>query len=83
MEISGQFLGLALLPSWKEPPVSGRAKDLSLLLSLGAPSLLCSGYRKIFPRSVKLTVHLHLVPSSRIVELYLHSHISLHSVIIN
>jgi hypothetical protein len=40
------------------------------------PSLLSSGYRRLFPRAqssrgVKLTTHLHLLPRSRNVELYL------------
>jgi hypothetical protein len=41
-----------------------------------------------FPRgksdgAVKLTTHLHLSPRSRIVELYLHFHISLHGLVLN
>jgi hypothetical protein len=32
---------------------------------------------------LKLTTHLHLVPKSRIVELYLHSSISLHGIVLN
>jgi hypothetical protein len=32
---------------------------------------------------VKLTTHLHLVPKSRMVELYLHSPISLRGVVLN
>jgi hypothetical protein len=44
----------------------------------GPPSLLSNGYRGRFPegyrgRGVKLTTHLHLVPRSRMLELYLHS----------
>jgi hypothetical protein len=34
-------------------------------------------------RSVKLTTHLHLVPRLRMVELYLHSLIRLHGVMLN
>jgi hypothetical protein len=32
---------------------------------------------------LKLTAHLHLVPRSRTVELYLHFHIHLHSIVLN
>jgi hypothetical protein len=32
---------------------------------------------------MKLTTHLHLVPRSRMVELYLHSPICLHGVVLN
>jgi hypothetical protein len=54
----------------------------------GPPGLLSSGYRRLFPWGysawgVKLTTHLHLVPRSRMVELYLHSPIRLHGVVIN
>jgi hypothetical protein len=43
----------------------------------GPPSLLSNGYRRLFPRAqigrgVKLTTYLHLVPRSRMVELYRH-----------
>jgi hypothetical protein len=43
----------------------------------GSPSLLSNEYREIFRqrqrrRSVKLTIHLHLLPRSRMLELYLH-----------
>jgi hypothetical protein len=34
-------------------------------------------------RGVRLTTHLHLVPRSRLVELYLHSLICLHGVVLN
>jgi hypothetical protein len=54
----------------------------------GSPSLLSGGHRGLFPRGksdrgVKLTIHLHPVPKSRIVELYLHSLIRLHGVVLN
>jgi hypothetical protein len=44
----------------------------------GPPSILSIVYRGLFPRwssgrGVKLTIHLHLVSKSKIVELYLHS----------
>jgi hypothetical protein len=53
-----------------------------------APSLLSNGYRRLYPWGVKrpgveLTTHLHLVPSSRIVELYLHSPIRLDGTVLN
>jgi hypothetical protein len=32
---------------------------------------------------MKLTIYLHIVPRSRMVELYLHSHIGLHGVGLN
>jgi hypothetical protein len=48
-----------------------------------SPNLLSNGYRGRFPReqsgrSVKLTTHLHLVPRSRMVAVYLHSPVCLH-----
>jgi hypothetical protein len=54
----------------------------------GPLSLLANGFRELFPwryrcRSVKLTTHLHLVPTSRMVELYLHSPIRLHDIVFN
>jgi hypothetical protein len=39
----------------------------------GPPSLLSNGHRGEGGRCVKLTTHLHLMPRSRKVELYLHS----------
>jgi hypothetical protein len=49
----------------------------------GPPSLLSNGYQDLFTweqsgRGMKLTTHLHLVPRSRMEELYLHSPIRLH-----
>jgi hypothetical protein len=38
--------------------------------------------RKESGRSVKLTTHLHLVPRSRMVELYVHSSIRLHGIVL-
>jgi hypothetical protein len=43
----------------------------------GPPSLLSNEYRRIFHerqshRGEKLTIHLHLLPRSRMLELYLH-----------
>jgi hypothetical protein len=54
----------------------------------GPSRLLSNEYRGFFPqvqsgRGVKLTTHLHLVPRSRMVELYLHSLIRLHGVTLN
>jgi hypothetical protein len=48
-----------------------------IFLLHGPPSALSNGCRGLFPRgyngrSVKLTTHLHLLPTSRMVELYLH-----------
>jgi hypothetical protein len=34
-------------------------------------------------KDVKLTTHLHLLPKSRMVELYLHSPIRLHGIVLN
>jgi hypothetical protein len=34
-------------------------------------------------RVVKLTIHLHLVPKSRMVELYLHSSICFYGIVLN
>jgi hypothetical protein len=53
------------------------------------PSLLSNGYRELFlqrsksNRGVKMTTHLHPVLRSRIVELYLHSPICIHSIMLN
>jgi hypothetical protein len=54
----------------------------------GQCSLLSNGYWGPFPqgwsdRGVKLTTHLHLVPRPKTVELYLHSRICLHSMVLN
>jgi hypothetical protein len=54
----------------------------------GPPSLLSNGYRGLFlrgqsSRGLNLTTHLHLVPRSRMVELYLRSPIRLHGVVLN
>jgi hypothetical protein len=54
----------------------------------GQPSLLSNGYRRLFPRvwsgrGVKLATHLHLVPRSRKLELYLHSPLCPHSIVLN
>jgi hypothetical protein len=57
-------------------------------LVLGPTRLISNGYRELFPqgesgRDMKLTTQVHLVPRSRIVELYLHSLIRLHGVVLN
>jgi hypothetical protein len=55
----------------------------------GPPSLLSNVFGgSSFPggktgRDVKLTSHLHLVPRSRMVELYLLSHTCLHGIVLN
>jgi hypothetical protein len=54
----------------------------------GPPSLLTNVYQGFFSReqsgrSVKLTVHLHLLPKSREVELYLHASTCLHGIVLN
>jgi hypothetical protein len=54
----------------------------------GPHNLLCNGYRGLFPqresgRSVKLTTHLYLVPMSTMVEVYLHSLMYLHGMVLN
>jgi hypothetical protein len=51
----------------------------------GPPSFLSSWFLGLFPReqSVKLTIHRHLVPRSRMVELYLQFLIRLHGVELN
>jgi hypothetical protein len=58
------------IPFFSTPPRSDRF--------WGPPSLLCNGYREIFPQGVKLTTHLHLSRSSERVVLYFHSPIRLH-----
>jgi hypothetical protein len=47
------------------------------------PSLLSNRYRGQSGRRVKLIIHLHLVPRSRMVELYLHSPTCLNGVALN
>jgi hypothetical protein len=54
----------------------------------GPPNLISNGYRGLFPRrengrGVRLTIHLQLVPRSRKCELYIHSPIRLHGVVLN
>jgi hypothetical protein len=54
----------------------------------GPPIPLTNEYRELFPggksgRGSKLTTHLLLVPRSRMVELYLHSLIRLHGIVLN
>jgi hypothetical protein len=53
----------------------------------GPPSFLSSWYRELFPRRVKRpgreADHLHLMPVSRMVELYLHFPIRVHCVVLN
>jgi hypothetical protein len=54
----------------------------------GPPSLLSNGYRGPFPQGwsnqgVKPTTHLHLLLRSRMVELYFHSSVLLHGVVLN
>jgi hypothetical protein len=51
-------------------------------------SLLSNGYWGLFNRGlsgrgVNLTTHLHLVPRSRMVELYLHSPVCLHGIVLD
>jgi hypothetical protein len=54
----------------------------------GPPCILSSGYLWFFPQDqgdqgVQLNSHLHLVLRSRIVELYLHSTITIHDTVLN
>jgi hypothetical protein len=49
----------------------------------GSPSLLSSGYRWQSSWGMKLTTHLHLMPRSRLAELYLHSPLCLHGIMLN
>jgi hypothetical protein len=51
------------------------------------PGLLANGYRGLFlkgysGRGVKLTTHLELVPNLRMVDLYIHSPIRLHGLVL-
>jgi hypothetical protein len=53
----------------------------------GPPRFIPNGYQGLFipgynGRVVMLTTHLHLVPRLRTVELYLHSPIGLHGVVL-
>jgi hypothetical protein len=58
-------------------PVGSRIFSLHVV----PPSLLSNGYRGLSGRGVKLTPH-HLVPRSRKVELYLHSPIRRHGIVL-
>jgi hypothetical protein len=53
----------------------------------GPPSLLFTRYGDYFSgvklRGVKLTIHLHLIPTSRMMKLHLHYPIRLHGVVLN
>jgi hypothetical protein len=49
----------------------------------GSPNLLSNGYRGLFPRGVKLTTHLHLIPRSRKYVSLIHYPIRLHGVALN
>jgi hypothetical protein len=49
----------------------------------GPPSLPSNGYQGLFSQGVKLTTYLNQVPRSQMVELYLHSPISLHGMVLN
>jgi hypothetical protein len=67
--------------------IPGRADVVQTGIGV-CPSLLSNAYRGLFPwrksgRSEKLIVHLHLIPNSGIVELYLQSSIYLHGVDLN
>jgi hypothetical protein len=57
-----------------------RARDFSPQLPGRLWGFLSDGYWGALTPGVKLTTHLHLVPRSKIVELYLHSPIRLHGV---
>jgi hypothetical protein len=57
-------------------------------LFLNPPSVPYERYRELFhlgvkQPSVKLTTHLHLVPGSRMLELYVHSRVFLHYAVLN
>jgi hypothetical protein len=56
--------------------------------ALGRTQIPTQWVRRLFPReesgrAVKLTTLLHLLPASRMVELYLHSPTRLHSIVLN
>jgi hypothetical protein len=72
--------------------ILGKGKKFSLLHTVEAgsgapPSLLPIGAGAYSPglksRSVKLTTHSHIVQRLRMVELYLHSPICIHGVVLN
>jgi hypothetical protein len=68
-------------PAWI--PTRGK-RDFSIKCRtvLGPPNLLSGGYWVLFPPGVKLTTHLHIVSMLRIVDLFLHSHIRFHGVLL-
>jgi hypothetical protein len=73
------------LDGWRSIPGTGKRIFFSPQhpdLIWGPPSLISSGYWRLFPRGVKLTSDIFLVPRSRMVELYLHSPTHLHGMMI-
>jgi hypothetical protein len=62
----------------KQLAFHSEGQEIFLFSTASTPALGTSNeYRGLFPRGVKLTTHLHLVPRLRMVELYLHSPMSL------
>jgi hypothetical protein len=64
---------------FSSPPCPDRLWSLPGLLSDGQRELFSRGYSG---RGVTITTYLHLVPRSRIVELYFHSLICLHGIVL-
>jgi hypothetical protein len=58
-------------------------QDFPLLHSVQPPIQMGIGAPFPVRRGVKLTTYLHLVPGSRMMELYLHSPIYLHGIMLN
>jgi hypothetical protein len=95
MEVSVQLhVPAALLPGQEPPAVFRQEASIFSCVPLrserlwGPPSLLSNEYEGLFPwgesdRGLKLTAHLHLVPRSKCVELYLHSPIRLHGLVLS
>jgi hypothetical protein len=62
--------------------------SVGIATGYGLDGILSNGYRGLYPRGysgrgMKLTTDLHLVPRSRMVELYLYSPICLHGIVLN
>jgi hypothetical protein len=58
-------------------------RDFSLLHSIQTSSMAYPASNPMGTGGTKLTTHLHLVPKLRNMELYLHSPIGLHGVVLN
>jgi hypothetical protein len=63
--------------------ISRHSRRGRIFSSPGPPNLLSCRPQGLSGRAMELTSHLHLVLKSRMVALYLHSHIRLHGVVLH